>query len=125
MSNLDRELREALERGRADELGQPRRQHYRDAEPSWDRYSWGAIDFLKPATPWHLAGLGAVLFLVGRFLLRSSYGQPVETLGVVVVVFALLSLAALPRSQPKRWRGRLIELDESWRGRAYRWLFRK
>jgi len=35
------------------------------------------------------------------------------------------SLFLLPREQPKRWRGRLITLDDSWRARLYRRIYRR
>ncbi|MFN8526716.1 MAG: hypothetical protein U0821_26730 [Chloroflexota bacterium] len=87
---------------------------------------WGPLSFLKPATPWHLVGCGALLFFLGRLIRLTSVSQPLEVLGVTLLAIGLLSLVALPRSgEPKRWRGRLIYLDESWRARLYRALYKR
>lgn len=125
MSELDRELREALERAGADDLGTPRARHYREPQPLPDGPGWGRLSFLQPATPWHLVGIGALLWFVGQMLGRAALAGPLGSLGLVLLVIGLLSLLFLPRSQPKRWRGRLIDLDTSWRARLYRRLYRR
>ena len=125
MSELERDVREALERGRADDLGVPRARHYREPEPLPDPSGWGPLSFLQPATPWHLAGIGALLFVVGRLLGRAALAEPLALLGGLLVVIGVLSLLLLPRPQPKRWRGRLIELDTSWRARLYRRVYKR
>jgi hypothetical protein len=125
MSQLDRDVRDALASAKADDLGHPQRQFYREPEPLRTEYSWGALGFLKPATPWHLAGVGLVLLIVGRLFLRAAYGDPLVLAGAVLIVVALLSAIVLKPSPPKRWRGRLITLDDSWRARTYRRLYRR
>jgi hypothetical protein len=131
---MEREVQEALERARADELPPPRRRpNEQDAPPSlyrrgWEPLpaaSWGALSFLQPATPWHLAGIGLLLFIVGRILGRALLGDPLETIGLVLLAIGGLSLLLLPRAQPKRWRGRLITTDDSWRARLYRKLYKR
>lgn len=126
MSELDRDIRDALERARVDDLGQDRPRYYREPEPLTASRGWGAVSFLQPATPWHLVGIGVVLFLVGRFLGRSAFAEPLIIVAVALLALGVLSLLFLPRAaQPKRWRGRLIYLDDSWRGRLYRRIYRR
>jgi hypothetical protein len=125
VSNLDRDVREALERGRADDLGVPRPRYRREPEPLPDPPGWGPLSFLQPATPWHLVGVGALLFLIGRLLGRAALAEPLVLLGGALVAIGVLSLLFLPRTQPKRWRGRLITLDDSWRARLYRRLYKR
>ena len=125
MSNLEREVREALERGGADDLGTPRARHYREPQPMPDPSGWGPLSFLQPATPWHLVGIGALLWFVGQMLRRAPLAGPLEILGLILLAIGILSLVLLPRSQPKRWRGRLIDLDTSWRARLYRRIYRR
>jgi hypothetical protein len=125
MSDLERDVREALERANADDLGVPRSRYRREPEPLPDPPGWGPLSFLQPATPWHLVGIGALLFFLGRMLGRAALAEPVATLGILLLVFGILSLLLLPRPQPKRWRGRLIDLDDSWRARLYRRIYRR
>lgn len=125
MSELDRDVKEALERARVDDLGAPRSRHYREPEPLADSPGWGPLSFLQPATPWHLVGVGALLFLVGRLLGRAALAQPLVVLGVALVLIGILSALLLPRVQPKRWRGKLITLDDGWRARLYRRLYKR
>jgi hypothetical protein len=125
MSRLDREVNDALQRAQADDLGQPRSRFVREPEPLPDGPGWGALSFLQPATPWHLVGIGAVLALAGRFLGRVPVAGLLLYLGVALLVFGILSLIVLHREQPKRWRGRLITLDESWQARVYRRIYRR
>ncbi len=125
MSDLDRDLREALERARADDLGVPRARHYREPEPLPDARGWGPFSFLQPATPWHLVAIGALLFLIGRLLGRAAAAEPLVLLGGLLLAVGVLSLLLLPRVQPKRWRGRWIELDTSWRARLYRRIYKR
>jgi hypothetical protein len=135
VSQLEREVQEALERARADELPAPRRRpnddrdaprtHYRRGyEPLRDG-SWGALSFLQPPTPWHLVGIGLLLFFLGRMLGRAALGAPLETIGLLLLAIGGLSLILLPRAQPKRWRGRLITTDDSWQARLYRKLYKR
>ena len=125
MSELDRDVKEALERARADDLGVPRARHYREPQPLPDPSSWGVLSFLQPATPWHLMGVGALLFFVGRLLGRAAPAELMIVLGGVLVGIAVLSLLFLPRVQAKRWRGRLITTDDSWRAQLYRRLYKR
>jgi hypothetical protein len=125
MSRLDREVNDALQRAQADDLGRPRARFAREPEPLPDPQGWGALSFLQPATPWHLVGIGVVLAIVARLLGRMPLATPLLYLGLLLVVIGLLSLVLLPREQPKRWRGRLITLDDSWRARLYRRIYRR
>jgi len=125
MSRLDQEVNEVLQRAQANDLGQPRARFAREPEPMPGPRSWGVLGFLQPATPWHLAGIGLALVILGRFLGRVPYATPIFYVGVVLLAVGLISLMLLPREQPKRWRGRLITLDESWRARLYRQLYRR
>jgi hypothetical protein len=125
VSELERDVREALERAQADDLGVPRARHYREPEPLPDGPSWGPLSFVQPATPWHLLGIGALIFVIGRLLGRAALAEPLVLLGGLLAAFAVLSLLLLPRSQPKRWRGRLITLDESWRAQLYRRIYKR
>ena len=125
MSELDRDVREALERARADDLGIPRARHRREPEPLPDPPGWGPLSFLQPATPWHLIGVGILLFFVGRLLGRAALAEPLVLLGGALLAIGVLSLLFLRRSQPKRWRGRLVDLDESWQARLYRRIYRR
>jgi hypothetical protein len=125
MSRLDREVNDALQRAQADDLGRPRSHFAREPEPMPDPQGWGALSFLQPATPWHLVGIGAALALVGRLLGRMPLAGPLLWIGILLLVIGVFSLILLPREQPKRWRGRLITLDESWRARLYRRLYRR
>jgi hypothetical protein len=129
VSELDRDVHEALERAHADQLGKkedaPRTQYYGQYEPLPDGASWGPLSFLQPPTPWHVLGIGVLLFVIGRLLGRAPLGDPLEWLGIALIVVGVLSLVLLPRSQPKRWRGRLIYLDEGWRARLYRRIYKR
>lgn len=125
MSELDRDVKEALARARADDLGVPRSRHYREPEPLPDAPGWGPLGLLQPATPWHLLGVGALLFFVGRLLGRAAAAEPLIVLGGVLMGIAVLSLVFLPRVRPKRWRGRLITTDDSWRADLYRRLYKR
>lgn len=125
MSRLDREVREALERAQADDLGRPRARFAREPEPLPGPVSWGPLSFLQPATPWHLVAIGVALLILGRLLSRMSLATPLVYVGIVLLVIGVLSLLFLPREQPKRWRGRLITLDDSWRARLYRRIYRR
>lgn len=125
MSDLEREIREALERARADDLGTPQARHYREPQPLPDPPGWGRLSFLQPPTPWHLIGIGALLWIVGRMLGRAALAGPLGTFGLMLVLVGVLSLVLLPAPQVKRWRGRLIELDTSWRARLYRRIYKR
>ena len=126
VSELDREIREALERAHAEDLGVPRARYRREPEPLPDHPDWGPLSFLQPATPWHLVGIGVLLWILGsRFLGRGTPAEVVTFVGVVLLTIGVMSLLFLPRSQAKRWRGRLIDLDTSWRGRLYRRIYRR
>lgn len=125
MSRLDKEVKEALERAQAEDLGRPRARFAREPEPLAPPPGWGPLSFLQPATPWHLVGIGVALAIVGRLLIRVPAAGLLVYLGVALAVFGILSLVLLPREQPKRWRGRLITLDESWRARLYRRIYRR
>jgi hypothetical protein len=125
MSELDKEIREALERAGADDLGQPRARHYREPQPMPDPPSWGPLGVLQPATPWHLVGVGALLWFVAQLLHRAPLAVPLNAIGLVLLAIGVLSLVLLPRPQLKRWRGRLISLDDSWRARLYRRIYRR
>jgi hypothetical protein len=125
MSQLDREVNDALERAQADDLGRPRARFAREPEPLADPVGWGPLSFLQPATPWHLIGVGVALAFVGRLLGRVPPAGLLLYLGVALLVFGILSLIVLHREQPKRWRGRLITLDSSWQTRIYRQVYRR
>ena len=127
MSELERDIREALERGHADELGQrPPARYRREPEPLRDTPTWGPLELLRPATPMHLLGIGAVLWLLGQLFRRAPIAEPLVLIGLALLAIGLLSLILLPHGvQPKRWRGRLITVDESWRARLYRWLYKR
>lgn len=127
MSRLDDEIRDALRRARADELDQSRTRFRREPEPVIQRYDWGPLGFLKPATPWHLIAAGIFIYLLGRAVfIGTALAGPAVLLGVALAVIGILSLIILPRgAQPKRWRGRLISTDQSWRAELYRWLYRR
>ena len=125
MSRLDRDLNDALDRAQADDLGRPRARFAREPEPMPDPPGWGPLSFLQPATPWHLVGIGLLLAIVGRFLGRMPVASPLIYVGLLLLAVGLLSLVLLPREQPKRWRGRLITLDDSWRARLYRRIYRR
>jgi hypothetical protein len=125
MSRLDRDLNDALERAQANDLGQPRARFAREPEPLPDPPGWGPLSFLQPATPWHLVGIGLVLAIVSRFLGRMPIASPLFYLGLVLLAIGVLSLLLLPREQPKRWRGRLITLEDSWRAQLYRRIYRR
>lgn len=125
MSRLDQEVNDVLRRAQADDLGRPRARFAREPEPLPGPMGWGPLSFLQPATPWHLVGIGLLLAIVGRLLGRMPLASPVFFVGVVLLAIGLLSLLLLPREQPKRWRGRLITLDDSWRARLYRRIYRR
>lgn len=126
MAELDRDVREALERARADDLGAPRARYRREPEPLPDGASWGPLGVLQPATPWHLLGVGALIFVIGRFLGRAALAEPLVLVGALLVALAILSLLFLPQgARPKRWRGRLIDLDTSPRARLYRRIYKR
>jgi len=125
MSQLDREVNEVLQRAQADDLGRPRARFAREPEPLPGPMGWGPLSFLQPPTPWHLVGVGAVIAIVARLLGRVPLAMPLLYLGILLIVVGLVSLLLLPREQPKRWRGRLITLDDSWRARLYRRLYRR
>jgi hypothetical protein len=125
MSRLDREVNDALQRAQADDLGRPRARFAREPEPLPGPTGWGPLSFLQPATPWHLIGIGVALAIVGRLLGRMPLATPLVYLGILLLVIGLLSLILLPREQPKRWRGRLITIDDSWRAQLYRRIYRR
>jgi hypothetical protein len=89
-----------------------------------DAPGWGPLSFLQPATPWHLIGIGVGLLIVGRLLRLPPAGLLVY-LGVALLVIGVLSLVVLHHEQPKRWRGRLITLDDSWQAQLYRRIYRR
>ena len=121
MSELEKELREVLEQAHAEDLGVPLARYRREPEPLPDPPGWGPLSFLQPPTPWHLVGIGAVLFFVSRMLGRALLGQPLLLIAAALLIVGVLSLVLLPHGvQPKRWRGRIIELDDSWQARLYR-----
>ena len=124
MSRLDREVNDALQRAQADDLGRPRARFAREPEPLPDSPGWGPLTFLQPATPWHLVGVGVLLAIVARFLGRAPAAGLLLYLGIALLVVGVLSLL-LRREQPKRWRGRLITLDDSWQSRLYRRIYRR
>lgn len=125
MSRLDRDVNDALHRAQADDLGRPRARFAREPEPPPDPAGWGPLSFLQPATPWHLVGIGVALAIVGRLLGRAPLATPLIYLGILLLAIGVLSLIFLPREQPKRWRGRLITIDDSWRARLYRRIYRR
>jgi hypothetical protein len=125
MSRLDREVNDALQRAQAEDLGRPRARFAREPEPLPDSPGWGPLSFLQPATPWHLVGIGVLLAIVARFLGRAPAAGLLLYLGFALLVVGLLSLLLLRREQPKRWRGRLITLDDSWQARLYRRIYRR
>jgi hypothetical protein len=125
MSRLDRDVHDALEKAQADDLGQPRARFAREPEPLPDPPGWGRLSFLQPATPWHLIGIGVVLAILSRFLGRMPIASPLFYLGLLLIVVGVLSLIVLRREQPKRWRGRLITLDDSWQAQVYRRIYRR
>src|SRR5690242_932412 len=120
MSRLDRDVNDALHRAQAEDLGQPRARFAREPEPLPDPPGWGPLSILQPATPWHLVGIGVALALLARFLGRVPIATPLLYVGVLLLVVGVLSLIVLRREQPKRWRGRLITLDDSWQAQLYR-----
>ena len=124
MSQIDRDVQDALQRAQAEDLGKIRARHYREPEPL-TRSDWGPLSILQPATPWHLLGFGALLFIVGRLLGRAALAGPLELLGAALIVVSVLSLVVLRPPAVKRWRGRLIEMEGSWRTRAYRRIYRR
>jgi hypothetical protein len=125
MSRLDREVNDVLQRAQAEDLGRPRARFAREPEPLPDPAGWGPLSFLQPATPWHLVGIGVALAIVGRLLGRAPVAGLLVYLGVALLAFGILSLIVLHREQPKRWRGRLITLDDSWRAKLYRQIYRR
>jgi len=126
MPEWEREVREALERAGADDLDRPHARFRREPEPLPDNPGWGPLSALQPATPWHLIGVGALLWFIGRILGRASLAEPLVVIGLILVVIGILSLLLLPTgARPKRWRGRLIYLDTGWRARLYRRLYRR
>lgn len=124
MSQIDRDVQDALQRAQVEDLGKLRSRHYREPEPL-TRSDWGPLSILQPATPWHLIGIGVVLFIVGRLLGRAAMAGPLGLLGAALVVVGVISLIVLRPPTVKRWRGRLIEMDGSWRTRAYRRIYRR
>ena len=125
MSQIDRDLEDALKRAQAEDLGRMRARHYREPEPLTSRPAWGPLSFLQPATPWHLVGIGVLLFLLGRFLGRAAMAGPLVFAGALVVAVGLVSLLILRPPTVKRWRGRLLELDTSWQTRLYHRIYRR
>ena len=125
MSRLDREVNDALQRAQAEDLGRPRARFAREPEPLADGPGWGPLSFLQPPTPWHLIGIGALLALAGRFLGRVPLAVLLLYVGVALLAVGILSLVVLRREQPKRWRGRLITVDESWQAQLYRRIYRR
>ena len=127
MADWEREVRDALERAGADDLDRPRARFRREPEPLPDSPGWGFLTFLQPATPWHLIGVGALMWLFGRMAFsRGALGEPLVLLGLVLVVVGVLSLLLVPDGgRPKRWRGRLVYLNDNWRTRLYRRLYRR
>lgn len=124
MSQIDRDVQDALQKAQADDLGRMRARHYREPEPVTVG-DWGPLRFLQPATPWHLIGIGALLFVIGRLLGRAAAAGPVAVVGVALVAVGVLSLLILRQPAAKRWRGRLIETDGSWRTDLYRRIYRR
>jgi hypothetical protein len=125
MSRLDRDLKDALERAQAEDLGRPRARFAREPEPLPAPPDWGPLSFLQPATPWHLVGVGLALAILGRFLGRVPIAVLLVYVGLLLLAIGIASLIFLPRGQPKRWRGRLITLNDSWRARLYRRIYRR
>lgn len=125
MSRLDREVNDALQRAQAEDLGRPRARFAREPEPLPDSQGWGRLSFLQPPTPWWPVGIGVLLLLAARFFGRAPAAGLLLYLGIALLVFGVLSLVLLRREQPKRWRGRLITLDDTWQARLYRRIYRR
>ena len=67
-----------------------------------------------------------MLFLVSRMLGRAAMAEPLFLVAVAALAVGILSLLLLPNGvQPKRWRGRIIELDNTWQARLYRRIYRR
>ena len=96
MSELEKEVREALERAGADDLGVPRARHYREPEPLPDSPGWGPLSFLQPATPWHLVGIG----VASTPLVKG----PAKTSWAAVVLLGLAAPLSLWLGRSTSWR---------------------
>jgi hypothetical protein len=82
---------------------------------------------LRPATPAHLAAIGAVIWLIGKLVLAPMAGVLVP-LGVALLLLAAVGWLIRPRTRTTYWRGRPIELvdDVPTAGhRVYKALFRR
>src|SRR4051794_37357513 len=101
MSRLDREVNDVLKRAQAEDLGRPRARFAREPEPLHYQ-DWGPLSFLQPSTPWHVAGIGLALVILGRVLGRMPVATSLFYLGAVLLVLGIISLVLLPREQPKR-----------------------
>jgi hypothetical protein len=79
---------------------------------------------LRPATPAHLAAVGAAIWLIGALIHVAGVLVP---LGLALLLVAALGWLVRPRTHTTYWRGRPIELtdDRHTLGhRVYKALFR-
>jgi hypothetical protein len=80
---------------------------------------------LRPATPAHLAAVGAAIWLIGTLIHVAGVLIP---LGLAFLLVAALGWVVRPRTHTGYWRGRPIELtdDRPTLGhRMYKALFRR
>jgi hypothetical protein len=83
------------------------------------------VSQLRPATPAHLAAVGAALWLIGILIHAAGVLVP---LGLAFLLVAALGWVVRPRTHTGYWRGRPIELtdDRHTLGhRMYKALFRR
>ena len=78
----------------------------------------------RPRSPGQLAIVGAVIAIIGWLLARN--GQPIFTLGVILLLIAAVSWMAQPHRRTAYWRGREIDMtgDLSWWERLYYRIYR-
>jgi hypothetical protein len=80
---------------------------------------------LRPATPGHLAVIGAALWLIGRLIPMAGALVP---FGLALLLLAGVGWLLRPRTHTAYWRGRPIELTDdapTVGHRLYRALFRR
>jgi hypothetical protein len=120
---LSRDLADALQHAHADELA-----HSSTRPAAW---ASGALPDLRPTSPLQVLIVGGVLVLgraLGLYHLLGldALSQALNTLGLLILAFGVITWLMRPPRRQMYWRGRRIDLDpsRSWPHRLYRLVYR-
>ena len=84
--------------------------------------------WLKPKSPGQVMIVGGILLLIHflGFARLIPFGNLFGTIGLILLVFGLITYFMRPTSTRRYWRGERIELpeDRAWTARLYRFFYR-